>query len=404
MADIKDRDAVLTTDDLIQYGIIKKKDDAWLPVLGFKPEKAAKAKGWTISLKEDYTWATNNKKDYRFKNSSGEVQNPNTKLFPPEAPPAVALKQEITPEQTANVERTKAWILNNLPLKKGDWVKWETDNFWRSESSNVEAHGEDRSVHLQGLAADLVPKPSTGLTNRDLAIYLFVEKPKGLGQVIWYASGNHIHVAITGGLDFLEGDQTKNSDGDVTSTEYKPWRPTEGEATESYKKINAYIREKGGTPAAVGTSPAPAPVADPPPSVPPDDRSKCEDVKKKYKGFVKKKGEAAQKLLDYKRDNNVPTSWGIAVRNQKHFEDIKPKSPLGLPLLKSRKEKYDQYKKLYWSFIKVEKERDEYLNNLSDELRRECWPKFSSSLRTNEISQKVRSLVKEEIRKLFDPT
>ena len=399
MIEVKDRDKPLTSEELKEYGIVKADGEGNFKfVSGYNRDIGEDEQGnrvYTLKLAGSTTWLTEDKKDYRVEKSNGDIINPNGSLFPPKQAAPVQQAQEITDAQKANVKKTMTWILNNLPVKEDDWESFGRDNFWRSTKSNTKAGGNNKSNHLQGLAADLTPKGSTGLTNKDLATYLFVEKPDGLGEVIWYTNSPHLHVDTSGTPSFRIG--TKSKDGDKTT--YEVFSPDESEKEESIRKVNAYIRGKAET-----TAPAPVPAAPAPAADPVSGRNKCEDVKKEYKGLRRKIEKTGQELIDYKKTHNVPISWEIAVRKQKHFEDIKPKSPLGLPLLKSRKEKYVRYKELYLSYIEAEKEQKEYEHSIPDELRRECWPKFSSSLRTNEISQKVRSLVKEEIRKLFDPT
>jgi|10_taG_2_1085330.scaffolds.fasta_scaffold27589_1 hypothetical protein len=282
----------------------------------------------------------------------------------------------------ANAKKVEV-ALGNLPQV------FKITSLERTPKENVEEGGDPGSYHMRGWAADIVPTIE-GLTNKDLANYIIgsVELSELFPKMLVYRNSNHLHlVHKDSGVSQARLETTKGVDD--SSTPYSP----------SDEEVNTSIRRIDGKAAPAAADPAPAT----PTAASDASEIDCRPINKKEAELQVANNKAVGEVKKFAVNFKVPTDIWLLHLN-KGLEGY-PKSRLGLPLAKDRQEIFDRYKGLWTTAQETYREYDEHITFIktNPEILNKCYYVPSTSMEENKVSQKIRSLIKEEIRKLFDP-
>jgi hypothetical protein len=131
-----------------------------------------------------------------------------------------------------------------------------------------------------------------------------------------------------------------------------------------------------------------------------DDGIDCAKIHTKFTRLKQEFEEANTTLIEFKADKKVPSRWETIVKWGGDAKNL-----LGLKPTDERLKVFNEYKNYWDKAKKASDELADYDNwiNRKPKVKNKCFYQRSTSMGENKVSQKIRSLIKEEIRKLFDP-
>jgi hypothetical protein len=372
-------------------------------------------KGWAWKDKDNPT-------DYTVVHADGWTIRP---LVSRDAP------LESRPKIERNVKNFNAWVTDNLsvfinPNNETEGKGMETSSGWRSPRGNIKAGGVKGSYHEQGLAMDFVPKYESLQDKLSysmaVAAALFNSQSRypDLREVLLYTDTGHIHIAAVPGVN-----------GKVV------FRSTSKEEDASFTPLDKILKEPGHQ--------RNASILFGDDAANPEERAAAEAAEKESAEATQASEELRSRLKagcdeiwgDYVRKQGLysvqaarvvkklgPKKYGEWSRYLEEFYSNEnnlghdapfPKTPLKIKLnINTQQSYFTSLMKPTRDFYKADFDMNKHKGDLytkakDGDIKYEDIPPNckhdprASVMEGKIISQKIRSLVKEEIRKLFDP-